>query len=281
MMQSSTIVKSLPRIIKSFPHPNIYPGFQRDVAPRVWLGNSMTILVPKEPAMLLPSLSRGYHTYNSRVGAAKPMFKVQVDYACIAAANSIAKAMVGIRDLPWEELGWWDKINKMFWGSTEQVRLNDSMAGLDMESSVASLKKMIDTKKAVVMIGNNLTMPESEGGSKYITHHAIVVFDYVEDSRGKVKFAIIDPDNTTSHPNMEKLREYARERGKSLSDLSHSEIIEGTNDPSALIRMIDAETLIGNLSKVEGLESPYTFEARPGLAVVESGPSPSTVEGVD
>ena len=118
-------------------------------------------------------------------------------------------------------------------------------------------------------------------GSKYITHHAIVVFDYVEDSRGKVKFAIIDPDNTTSHPNMEKLREYARERGKSLSDLSHSEIIEGTNDPSALIRMIDAETLIGNLSKEEGLESPYTFEARPGLAVVESGPSPSTVEGVD
>lgn len=80
---------------------------------------------------------------------------------------------------------------------------------------------------------------------------------------------------------MEKLREYARERGKSLSDLSHSEIIEGTNDPSALIRMIDAETLIGNLSKEEGLESPYTFEARPGLAVVESGPSPSTVEGVD
>jgi hypothetical protein len=209
------------------------------------------------------------------------VFKVQVDNECIDAANRIAKAMAGIRDLPWEELGFLDKLKKTFFGSAEKVHLKASLVKQNMEDNIESLKGLVDTKKAIVMIGNGLTIPEGEGGSRYFTHHAIVVFDYVVGSDGKVRFAIIDPDNTTSHPNMIKLMAYARERGKSLPDLSHSEIVEGTNDPSALIRMIDADTLIKNLSTADGLESPYTFESRPGLSVVEPGPSPSVVEGSD
>jgi hypothetical protein len=85
---------------------------------------------------------------------------------------------------------------------------------------------------------------------------------------------VVDPDDTTQHAYMERVKEYARKEKKELASLTHSEIVEATGDESALVRWIRVERILKGLEGLpEGLDPISTPIAVKGVTYVDHGKS--------